>query len=322
MTEVVLSDFDKLEQPWQDICRKSNNKLLFSLPGWSKLWWEHFGTGSRLYLVEVRDKGQTIGIAPLRIEDNSIKFIGSDNVCDFLDFVINEGRERVFFDALLSHLSAEGLTSLYLSTLLPDSSTLRFLPEIAKQKGFNLTSEQIDVTVEMDLPADLTTYLSGLSGKQRHEILRKERRLNEEGEISFIMGGIASPEHIDTFLRFFRESREDKNQFLTAEIEAYFRALAVWAEKAGLLRIGMLELNSIPVAATFCFTYQNDIYLYNSGYNPGYRWMSVGVLSKYFCIKRSIESGYRRFDFLKGNEKYKYHLGGRQVPLYKCIINR
>ena len=322
MAEFILSGFDKLEQPWQQIFGKSAYKLLFSSPGWSRLWWDHFGAGSKLYLAAVTEDGRAIGIAPLRIEDNTVKFIGSDNVCDFLDFVITEGREKDFFETTLSHLAAQGLTSLHLSTLLPDSATLRFLPDIARQQGFSVTSEQIEVTVDMELPRDLPAYLAGLSGKQRHEILRKERRLNEEGEISYSISEAASPDKIETFLRFFRESREDKNKFLTDEIEAYFRALVNWAEKAGLLRIGMLELNSIPVAATLCFAYQNDIYLYNSGYNPDYRLLSVGVLSKFFCIKHSIGAGNRRFDFLKGNEKYKYYLGGKEVPLYKCVISK
>ena len=89
-----------------------------------------------------------------------------------------------------------------------------------------------------------------------------------------------------------------------------------------MLQLGILELNKVQVAVTLCFTYQNDMYLYNSGYNPDYRPLSIGLLSKYFCIKRSIESGKRRFDFLKGAEKYKFHLGGSETQLFRCIINK
>jgi CelD/BcsL family acetyltransferase involved in cellulose biosynthesis len=64
------------------------------------------------------------------------------------------------------------------------------------------------------------------------------------------------------------------------------------------------------------------MYLYNSGYNPDYRPLSIGVLSKYFCIKSSIENRKRRFDFLKGAEKYKFHLGGNEIQLFRCIINK
>lgn len=322
MTELILSDFDRLKQPWQQICESSERKLLFSSPTWSKLWWDHFGISSELYLASVIDHGETIGIAPLRLHDNKVKFIGSDDVCDFLDFVVREGQERVFFDVLLDHLSSQSLTSLELSTLLPDSTTLSFLSEPARTRGFTVLSEQIDVTVDMPLPRDIATYVSSLKGKQRHEILRKERRLNEEGKINFSISDEAAKDKIDLFLRFFRESREDKNKFLTGEIEAYFRDLIALSAGEGMLRMGILELNSVPVAVTLCFAYQNDIYLYNSGYNPDYRWLSVGILSKYFCIKHSIESGQRRFDFLKGNETYKFNLGGREVPLYRCVITR
>jgi CelD/BcsL family acetyltransferase involved in cellulose biosynthesis len=62
------------------------------------------------------------------------------------------------------------------------------------------------------------------------------------------------------------------------------------------------------------------VYLYNSAYDPQYSSLSVGVLSKALNIKDSIERGKKRFDFLKGAEQYKYHLGGREVQLSSCQI--
>jgi len=46
----------------------------------------------------------------------------------------------------------------------------------------------------------------------------------------------------------------------------------------------------------------------------------VGLLCKVLCIKDSIERGKKRFDFLKGQEAYKYRLGGREVPISNCQI--
>ena len=69
-----------------------------------------------------------------------------------------------------------------------------------------------------------------------------------------------------------------------------------------------------------CFDYNGIIYLYNSGYNPAYNYLSAGLLSKVLGIKDSIEKGRNKFDFLKGAEQYKYHLGGKEVPLYRCRI--
>jgi CelD/BcsL family acetyltransferase involved in cellulose biosynthesis len=68
------------------------------------------------------------------------------------------------------------------------------------------------------------------------------------------------------------------------------------------------------------FDYNGTVYLYNSGYDQEQSQLSVGILSKAFLIKDSIERGRKKFDFLKGGERYKYHLGGREVQLQKCRI--
>ena len=89
---------------------------------------------------------------------------------------------------------------------------------------------------------------------------------------------------------------------------------------ARLLKLGVLELDTLPVAMIMCFDYNGCLYLYNSGYDPQYTSLSVGLLSKVLCIKESIQEGKKRFDFLKGDETYKHHLGGREVPLSRCRI--
>jgi CelD/BcsL family acetyltransferase involved in cellulose biosynthesis len=65
-----------------------------------------------------------------------------------------------------------------------------------------------------------------------------------------------------------------------------------------------------------CFDYGSTRYLYNNGYDPRFRSLSVGIVSKLLTIKDGIDAGRRRYDFLRGNESYKRHLGGKPVPLY------
>jgi CelD/BcsL family acetyltransferase involved in cellulose biosynthesis len=187
------------------------------------------------------------------------------------------------------------------------------------EKGAGCTEDE--VTVALDLPPDLPSYLALLDSKQRHEILRKERRLLEEGEVAYEVKPQAAAGDVEVFLEFFRESREDKNRFLTAGMESFFRDIIAGAALDHTLRLGMLTLNRVKIAATLCFDYRDEIYLYNSGYNPAYRSLSAGLLSKYYSIRDSIEKNKRRYDFLRGAERYKYHLGGSETQLFRCIIN-
>jgi CelD/BcsL family acetyltransferase involved in cellulose biosynthesis len=125
---------------------------------------------------------------------------------------------------------------------------------------------------------------------------------------------------MDTFLKMFTESRSDKATFLTGQKESFFRALAATLTEAGLLKLGVLELDDLPTATILYFDYDGGTYLYNSGYDPEYDFLSAGLLSKVLCIRESILAGKKKFDFLKGDETYKYHLGGKEVPLSSCRI--
>ncbi len=320
MAEFVLHDFNSIFNAWQQIHKNSQRKMLFSSPEWSKTWWDHFGKGNQLYLGAVIDHNRLIGIAPLRLKKGTLYFIGDDDVCDFLDFIIEEGKEDIFFNCLIEHLVKSKFHSLNLSPLLPDSATYNWLSRTGNKFNLTVTCDQADVVVGMYLPQTLSSYLAGLKSKYRHELLRKERRLKEEGDVDFILDNVDHPDKVELFLRFFRESREDKNKFLSPSMENFFKNIINIMGKLNILRMGILQLNSVPIAATLCFLYQNDLYLYNSGYNPDYRWLSVGLLSKYYCIKKSIDQNLRRFDFLKGGEKYKLHLGGQEIPVYRCIV--
>jgi CelD/BcsL family acetyltransferase involved in cellulose biosynthesis len=320
MAEFYLRSLDDLRQPWNEILL-SGSAPLFSSPGWAETWWKHFSRDDTLHAGAVEEAGRIIGIAPLKIQGGTLSFIGSDNLFDFQDFVIEKGHGEVFFRALLRHLKETEAAKLDLGLLLPDSSVHRWLVPLAREGGLDVSCLQEDVTISLDLPADAAAYLALLSGKQRHELLRKERRLNEEGDVSYRVHDRADDGDIDLFLEFFRESREDKNRFLTPPVELFMREIIQSGGAGGTLRLGILALNNRPIAATLCFEHRNGMYLYNSGYSPDYRWLSAGLLSKYYSILHSIEKRHKSYNFLKGAEKYKFHLGGKETGLFRCIIN-
>ena len=320
-SQFTLESFDSIYSDWKKLQDESPAGSFFSSPEWSKTWWQQFGDDSRLYLGTVRHEGNLIGIAPLRINGDVASFIGSSDICDYQDFVVEPGKEESFFHELLDNLKAEGVLRMELAPLKPDSTVIKSLAQVAPRQAWQISCSEEDVSVTLDLPATWEDYLQLLSGKQRHELKRKLHRLDEEGELNHRHSTDASRHDIDIFLRLFQDSRQDKAAFLTPQMESFFRAAASAMAEQELLRLNILELNKKPVAATLCFEYKDTVYLYNSGYEPEYGWLSVGVISKALCIKDSIERKRKRFDFLKGGEAYKYHLGGRELPLYKCSLS-
>ena len=320
---VTLESFDSFTSYWLESGCPSMWNCIFVLPPWLEVWRHEFGFEAELYLGAVRQGGTITGIAPLLLRGTEAFFIGSADVCDYLDFIIVPGREVDFFNILLDDLRSRGISQLNLRPLRPNSTVLTYLMGIAKDRKYEVSCEVEDISLELDLPPTWQEYLRTLTQKQRHEVRRKLRRLWEAGDVNYRMieDSESVSKSIAIFLRLFRESRQDKAIFLTARMESFFTSLMKAMAQAGLLRLGILELNALPVAAVMCFDYNNSVFLYNNGYDPKYSFLSVGLISKVLCIKDSVERGRGKFDFLKGAEEYKHRLGGKEITLYGCQIS-
>jgi CelD/BcsL family acetyltransferase involved in cellulose biosynthesis len=182
--------------------------------------------------------------------------------------------------------------------------------------------KQIDYSFEKNLPASWDAYLSELNGKQRHEIRRKIRRLNEAGTVTFRV--IDTPEEAEKaysdFLSLFAESSEDKNRFMTEKMHIFFQQLLYNMSQCGLLRLFFLDIDGVPAATALCFQHNGTMFLYNSGFTRKFTGISAGLTCKVMSIEKAIEQGCRTYDFLRGAEPYKRHLGGKPVTLFKVRL--
>jgi len=176
--------------------------------------------------------------------------------------------------------------------------------------------------MELDLPSTWEDFLLGLTAKERHEIRRKLRRLEgiADVQLRIVEGGQEAKSAVETFLVLLGSSRPEKAAFMTAQMSCFFQSLAEAMAELKILKLYFLELNGEPAASALCFDYGSTVYLYNSGYDPRFRHLSVGLLNKVMSIRECIGRGRERYDFLKGAETYKRRLGGRPVPLYRCQI--
>ncbi len=256
------------------------------------------------------------------VDNETASLMGSPDVCDYLDFVIAPGEESDFFGLLLDDMRKKGINKLDLRPLHRDSTVLKHLPTIARKRGYGVDCSTEDVCLELDLPTTWDEYLATLNGKQRHEVRRKLRRLWETANVEYhcIESDREVEDRLDVFLKLFALSRSEKASFMDSRMESFFRSLAGAMADIGLLRFGVLQVNGVPAAMTMGFDYDSSHYLYNSAYDPQFGHLSVGLLSKVLCLKESIQKGMKRWNFLKGAEPYKYQLGGREVPLYNCLI--
>ena len=320
---ITLETFETLVAHWRATSNSLRWSCLFTLPAWLKAWWSVFSSGWEHHICTIRHHDKLIGIAPLMLRDKEARFVGNADVCDFLDCIITPGEEKVFFRILINHLRQQHISQLVLEYVRPDSTVFTQLPAVAESMGCTVICTPEDVVLELQLPATWDEYLLHLNAKERHEIRRKLRRLEETGKIRYrtlVEQGAVELE-LTTFLDLFRMNRSDKASFMTGQMEMFFHAIAGALSAEHILKLGFLELDSQTVAAVMCFDYNSTRYLYNNAYDSQFSALSVGLLSKVFSIKDSIHQGMAKYDFLKGAEEYKHRLGGKALSLYSVRVN-
>ena len=268
--------------------------------------------------------GGVDAIASLSRSDGSIGFVGSPDTFDYNDFLVRPGFEETFYPSLLDILDGWQWRDLRFDSLIEHSPTLAHLPDLARERGYTVEVEYEDVTSGVQLPSCWEEYLAGLTKKDRHELRRKLRRLDTQTEWRWYL--LTTPtdvmEHFDTFLSLMRGSSPDKESFMTPERDRFFRALVLRMAELDFLRLFFMEMDGKTVASSLCFDYGGVRLLYNSGYDPSLSYYSVGLLLHAMCVKDAIDQGLDYFDFLRGPEPYKAHLGGRQKSLYRMVVKR
>lgn len=320
---VTKASLDRFYSYWTTAGNHLSWDCIFVLPLWIKSWRGVFGRDLDVRVYAIRHHTDIIGIAPLVVNGNTAFIIGDNDVCDYLDFIISPGREPEFFSTLIPFLKDQHIVRLHLAPLHPHSAIYKGIAKNIEQWCSKIQWDQDDVLFELPLPGTWDGFLNMLTGKQRHEIRRKMRKLYASGSIRFRV--VEMPEDIaqemGVFISLFRSNRLDKSEFMTEQMASFFRSLAESFACHGILKLFFLERNDVPIAGVMCFDYHSSVYLYNNGYDHQYQNLSVGLLSKVLSIKYSIESGKKAYNFLKGNEAYKKQLGGIGIPLYRCVVD-
>ncbi len=329
MATTPITSFQDIQADWESVLRESPADTLFITPQWQKVWWDTFGNGRTMVGFSYPAPGGATlngvaAIASLAKSGDTVSFVGSQDTFDYNDFPIRQGHEEGFYRTLLERLEDQDYRMLRLDSLREDSPTLEFLPEMARSRGYTVEIEQEDVTSGIVLPGTWEEYLSLLNKKDRHELRRKLRRMDDQTDWKWY--SVTEPaqvaEKLGDFISLLRLSRSDKDEFMTPERERFFHSITQSMAELAQLRLYFLEMNGATVATGLCFDYRGSRLLYNSGYDPEHSYYSVGLVLIAMCLKDAIEQGLTYFDFLRGPEPYKAHLGGQQRSLYQMVVKK
>lgn len=336
----VFTNFPKeLAPEWNKLLAESAEHVPFLRYEYLDMWWQTRGGGewppeSRLLIVTGRENNQLVAIAPLFFTPQwqgktCLMILGSHEVSDYLDIIARPEALRPFLEALLPLLSQENgqiphWERLDLYNILDSSPTIEVLQSIAPSFGYQISVDKLQHSPYIPLPGDWETYLAGIDKKQRHEIRRKMRRAEsaEQGIRWYRVEDSAILENeVEDFMRLM-EQDPDKARFLTPPMRDHVRLTARCAFDADCLCLAFLEIGGKKAAGYMSFDYLNRLWVYNSGidrehieFSPG--WVLLGHL-----LQWANQTGRTAFDFMRGDEEYKYRFGAIDRFVMRVILEK
>lgn len=337
----IVDTFGTIEREWSELLPFAVTQKVFLEPLYQKTWWETLGEG-KLTIITVRnDQNTLVGVAPLFIHQNHLGFVGCKDVSDYLDFIVHQEFQTQVYAELVDQIcqlvTTHQIKSAEFCSIPHDSPTLELLPD-QLQRLLPAIDVQIavqDVCPQIQLPNSYEEYLSSLDRKQRHEVKRKRRKLESEANVTFAClttENEVTPA-LDTFTQLHQLSSQSKREFWTEHHLRFFAKLLPRFAQAGWLKLFLLELpawklNSFdlplpakPIATMLVFDYDQTYNLYNSGFDPKYSQLSVGQVLTAHTIEQAITDGCSLYDFLRGDESYKFRLGGQPKAVHDVSIH-
>lgn len=323
--EVREANFSGIADHWDQLLQQCGSATVFLSCAWQQVWWSRFANGATLALLEVTRAGRPVAIAPLMRAHGVVSFLGDTDLVDYHDFLIAGADSETVAEAVFKHIDGwPEIHTIDLKSMPADSTALAAFKRAAEALKWRPEDTLEDVAPGVTLPDTFDDYLSGLEKKDRHELRRKLRRLNAAGTIT--QDDYRSPADIggafDDFVRLVRLSSPEKDAFLTAERVEFMREAAVALAGRAMASLRMLSLDGTRVATSLSFRLRDRSYGYNSGYDPEYRQLAVGLLNHALALERAIGEGVRYFDFMRGSEHYKYDLGAQDREIRHVVIRR
>ena len=105
-------------------------------------------------------------------------------------------------------------------------------------------------------------------------------------------------------------------------MRAQMRAVIRCAFEAGCLQLAFMKVNGAKAAGYLSFDYLNRIWVYNSGINNDYKEYSPGWVLLGNLLKWANEHGREAFDFMRGQEDYKYRFGAIDRLVVQAIVKK
>lgn len=301
-----LTQLDALTPHWWELWQQSPSATPFQSPAWLVPWWHAFAPGE-LATVAVWRGDDLVGLAPFYVEHgisgSKLLPVGI-SLSDYLDILAVPGSEAEVVDIVAESILSIGWAQWILSDLPQDSLSLA------------MTHPEMDwPTAHAACPvlalAGDETLAGCVPARRRRQLRRARQAASRCGRIALLSASGSPQTFLDQLIRLhnMRWAEQGGGVLANAAVEQFHRLSLPLLDAHGLVRCWLFAIDGGTVGAYYGFHHRGRAYAYLGGFDPAYAEESPGAILIGHAIAEAIREDAREFDFLRGQEAYKYGWG-------------
>ncbi len=328
--------FADVRSEWQELYSAVDCSPFLSWE-WMSVWFENFGDGTRPFILKVFRDNRLVGILPMLQEKKNflglrydqIAFVGNGpGGADYLDLIVRPENRKDSLTAIVDFLSAERrcdrISFENLDATYGTAGSIKGLALADGNRFRRYTESPSAICPQIELSGGWVRVLS--ESKRSANFKRRLKKIEKMPGFEF--RSITSSDETDAaFERFLtlHESRwkESGGSALSGHprLISFQRRLVPELSKAGLLRFDELWIEGECRSSIYGLDDGKTFYYYNSGFDLSSAHLSVGLVLLGLSIKNAVERGNRLYDFLRGDEAYKFDWANRQTHLVNLTLS-
>ena len=328
-----ISEFAELEtnrEQWDSVA----GSFPFFRWNWMANWFRHLGQQHQLaVLVAIDTNGDWQGIAPWFIDSSKplsrkLRLLGSGDACsDYVGMICGSRCDEKKFMTLATDWLVENIANsetlgridvVELEGIQLADPNSQYLCELLDANGMHGHTTELEGGWAVDLPGTWQELNSRFSKSMRRKTKKAVKRVSDPATTILSTRDQPFEKLWPIFTRLHQQRRKMLGQsgcFASESFERFLRSATQGLVEESRAEILVIMFEDRPLATMLMLNDDETVYTYQTGMDVELLNLEPGYQICHLAIKRSIDQGFKRFDFLRGDEPYKARWNTTRIPI-------
>lgn len=320
VVNVSENEFIQSRETWNRLASSMEYPTIFCTWEWIHTWWNHFGREyERIILFVYRNDILTAvlplfldyGEKPSPITPRRLGYCGSTRLYpDHLDIICDKNHANACLDAAFEFLVKEfrGWDIFELPFVAEDSNIASWLEENHDRVRWRVKSQTFAPYI--NISGSFDDYLRSFNSRHRYTIVNRWRKFFDKHAALYDKctddNASACLETLFNLHARRAFTKQIDSSFSGEEIFRFHLDLLAAMRDQKRIWLRILKTENETIAAYYGFVFENRVFYYQLGLDPQWQSHSPGMVILYEVIREAFAGDFREFNFLQGEEEYKY----------------